>query len=352
VQNRIIVEEATIPDDFEISIKGRYNRENDACCGSERPLAFLLLWMAPMYFVKFNAPRVVVYTDPKAFEQRTLRWLSIREGENSYFLGLLSGLVAGGPAPGQNFFTVEEDNSLLAAGVLTANRSLCMTWATHEVLETLADFMGNARWNIQHIHGPGHVAGYLGYIYAQRTGQRAELGRAERVYQLARNYYALPSEGHLEVATPEDRPLVREWLEGFIEEVNFEMENRTLDGVIDALVAPRVLYFWKSPQPVSMAAWVAPTPHGASINFVYTPPEFRGQGYGKAVSAALGAQMLASGLRYCFILTDVGDPRTNAMYQSIGARTLCEFMRCSIFPKDPVVPNTSGLNVARSMSLQ
>ena len=137
----------------------------------------------------------------------------------------------------------------------------------------------------------------------------AELGRAERVYQLARNYFALPGEGHLEVAVPADRPFVREWVESFIEEVSFEMENRTVDGVVEALIGPRLLYLWKSPQPVSMAAWVAPTPHGAAINFVYTPPEFRGQGYGKAVSDALGSQMLASGLRSCFILTNVHDER-------------------------------------------
>jgi uncharacterized protein len=292
----------------------------------------------------------VAFTDPKAFERRALRWLSIREGENSYFLGLLPGLVASGPIPGLNFFTVEEDNSLLAAGVALASRTLCMTWATHDVLETLADFLGNARWSIQHIHAPGHVAGYLGGLYAQRSGQRAELGRAERVYQLARNYYALPGEGRLGVATPEDRPLVREWVEGFIGEAHLEMEGRTLDGVVDTLVTQRLLYFWKSPQPVSMAAWVAPTPHGAAINFVYTPPEFRGQGYGKAVSAALGSQMLASGLRYCFILTDVNDARTNAMYQSIGARTLCEFTRCSILPRDPVAPPASGLNIVGGMA--
>jgi uncharacterized protein len=308
--------------------------------------------MAPMYFVNFNAPRIVVFDDPRAFERRAMRWLSIREGENSYFLGLLPQLVTGGVVPGQNFFTVEEDNNLVAAGVVMRTRSLCMTWATHEVLETLVDHICKAQWNIQHIHAPGHVAGYLGHLYAQRTGQRSELGRAERVYQLARNYYALPGEGHLVVATPDDRPLAREWIAGFIEEADFELESHSLDSVLDTLISSRVLYFWKSPEPVSMAAWVAPTPHGASINFVYTPPEFRGQGYGKAVSAALGAQMLASGLRYCFILTDVSDPRTNAMYQSIGARTLCEFMRCSILPKSSISTIASGFNVSSSVSLQ
>jgi GNAT superfamily N-acetyltransferase len=300
-----------------------------------------------MYFVQFNAPRVMSFTDPKAFDQRARKWLSIREGENNYFLGLLPEVINRGPKPGLNFFTVEEENMILAAGVCLPRRALCMSWATHEVIDTVVDFMCDAKWQIQHIHGPGHVAGYLGRLYAQRTGQRAELGRAERVYQLARNYYALPSQGHLEVATPDDRPLVREWVQGFIEEAAFEMEGRTLDSVVDALIGPRIVYLWKCPKPVSMAAWVAPTPHGASINFVYTPPECRGQGYGKAVSAALGSQMLASGLRYCFILTDVNDARTNALYQSIGARTLCEFMRCSIHPRD--TETNSPLNALRNV---
>ena len=70
---------------------------------------------------------------------------------------------------------------------------------------------------------------------------------------------------------------------------------------------------------------------------MYTPPEFRGQGYGKAVTAALGAQMLASGLRYCFILTDIDDVRSNAIYQKIGGRTVAEFMRATIQPRHQMV---------------
>jgi predicted GNAT family acetyltransferase len=127
--------------------------------------------------------------------------------------------------------------------------------------------------------------------------------------------------------------LVRQWVQGFMEEAEFETGGHNADDLTTALLTQRTLYLWKSPQPVSMAAWVSPTPNGASINFVYTPPEFRGQGYGKAISSALAGQMLASGLKYCFILTDVHDERTNALYQAIGARTLCEFLRCTITPR-------------------
>jgi len=297
-----------------------------------------------MYFVQFNAPRVVTYTDPRAFDKRVSRWLSIREGENCYFLGMMPEVIGTAGKPGLHMFTVEEDNAIQAAGVILPSQALCMSWATHEVVDLVVDHFCKNNVTLQSVHAPGHVSGYLGRSYAQRTGQRSELGRAERVYQLARNYYALPAQGHLQVAGPADRSLVREWVGAFVEETAFETEGRTVDSMTDILLGQRLLYLWKSPDPVSMAAWVAPTPHGASINFVYTPPEFRGQGYAKAVSAALGAQMLASGLRYCFILTDVNDQRTNALYQSIGARTLCEFMRCTIAPREKQ-PAASGLNI-------
>jgi ribosomal protein S18 acetylase RimI-like enzyme len=302
-----------------------------------------------MYFVQFDAPRVLSYSDPRTFTDRVKKFLSLREGENSYFLGLLPDLVTKGPVANQEFFIVEEDNAIVAAGVVLPNRVMCMTWATHHVIDALVDHYVKNRLPVAQILAPGHVSGYFGRMFAQRTGGRAELGRGERVYQLARNFYA-PSNGHLEVATPADLPLVREWIEEFIREASMEMHDRTVGGLIDSLIARRILYLWKNPNPVSMAAWVAPTPHGASINFVYTPPEFRGQGYAKAVSAALGAQMLASGLRYCFILTDINDVRTNSLYQSIGARTLCEFMRCTITPPE-TPPSSGGLNVVRSLVL-
>jgi uncharacterized protein len=285
-----------------------------------------------MYFVQFNAPQVISYADPKAFERRAKRWLTIREGENIYLLGILQDLVSKGPQPNQAYFTVEEDQAILAAGIL--NRDvLCMTWAPPEVFAVVADHAVNARWVIQHVGAPAHIAYFVAKGYADRTGQRVEIGRGERIYQLSKSKYMLPQQGRLEVAKPEDRAFVKEWARGFIEEANYEMGGRSIDDVVEALVGPRLLYLWKSPQPVSMAGWVSPTPNGASINFVYTPPEYRGQGYGKAVSAALGAQMLASGLKYCFILTDIDDERSNGVYRSIGARTLCEFLRCTISPK-------------------
>ena len=285
-----------------------------------------------MYVVRFSSTRVVEHSDPVSFDLRTKKWLSIREGENAYLIAEIQKLATN-RSPTVRMFTLEEDQNLLAAGALLSGGCVCMTWAGQEQIEALADHAANHGWRIVSVCAPHHVAWSFGKAFAQRTGQLPQFDRSERVYQLTTPTYALPVDGRLEAVTAADKQLARRWIADFVREAHFEAAGLTFDQVTDALVDPRQLYFWKVPHAVAMAAWVAPTPNGASINFVYTPPEFRGKGHAKAVTAALGSQMLASGLKYCFIFTDTDDPCTNHIYQGVGARTICEILRCSIVPQ-------------------
>ena len=47
------------------------------------------------------------------------------------------------------------------------------------------------------------------------------------------------------------------------------------------------MYLWEDGVPVAMAGWGGPTPGGARIGYVYTPPEHRGRGYASACVADL-----------------------------------------------------------------
>jgi len=284
-----------------------------------------------MYFVQFSPARVKVYPDPRLFESRVRRFVSIRETENNYILALMPGLLQG--TVNATPFTVEEDQMLLAVGLFMRNNGgIVHSWAPHDAIEAMVEHAVTSGWPVSQFYGPAHTTYFAGRAYAQRTKQRFELSRTERVYQLTHNTYKLPEDGHLRVAIEADIPLAERWLRGFIAEADYENDGRTLEQMVNEMISQRVLYFWNAPRAVSMAAWVCPTPAGATINYVYTPPELRGRGYAKAVTAALGAQMLASGLKYCSIRTDVDDAQTNAMYQAIGAQSLCEFVRCIIHP--------------------
>ena len=71
--------------------------------------------------------------------------------------------------------------------------------------------------------------------------------------------------------------------------------------VADAVGRGR-LHVWENGEPVSMAAWTGKTPNGVRINFVYTPRELRGKGYGTACVSALTKQQLAAGQRLLLAL--------------------------------------------------
>jgi predicted GNAT family acetyltransferase len=81
---------------------------------------------------------------------------------------------------------------------------------------------------------------------------------------------------------------------------------------------------WEDPQPVSLAGFGGWTPTGVRIGPVYTPPELRRRGYASALTAELSAQLLAGGLRYCFLYTDLANPTSNRIYQAIGYELVCD----------------------------
>jgi predicted GNAT family acetyltransferase len=81
----------------------------------------------------------------------------------------------------------------------------------------------------------------------------------------------------------------------------------------------RVAYVWEDAGEVVAFAGVAgPTPRGIRIGPVYTPPDRRGRGYASNLVAEVSRRQLASGRNFCFLFTDLANPTSNHIYQTIG----------------------------------
>jgi hypothetical protein len=63
------------------------------------------------------------------------------------------------------------------------------------------------------------------------------------------------------------------------------------------------------------------------VNFVYTPPEFRGRGYASNLVAHLSQELLDEGRKFCFLFTDLANPVSNSIYQKIGYRPVSDSER-------------------------
>ena len=84
------------------------------------------------------------------------------------------------------------------------------------------------------------------------------------------------------------------------------------------------LYVWDDGRPVSMAAWTGKTPNGVRINFVYTPREVRGKGYGTACVKALTQRQLEQGNDFCWLYTDLSSNASRNVFKRIGYRPVSD----------------------------
>jgi predicted GNAT family acetyltransferase len=150
---------------------------------------------------------------------------------------------------------------------------------------------------------------------------------AQRIYRLTALRPVEDVSGRGRPATEEDRPLLLEWVRSFVAEAIPEGTpdlgpERTVDARLGESRGGFTI--WEDGGPVSIAGWGGTTPNGVRIGPVYTPPEYRRRGYGRAVTAAVSAERLASGRTFCFLYTDLANPTSNKIYTDIGYEPVCD----------------------------
>ena len=93
-------------------------------------------------------------------------------------------------------------------------------------------------------------------------------------------------------------------------------------GMTDRWLAGRgrALYLWEDGEVASLAGIGSPTPHGVRVGPVYTPPDRRGRGYASALVAGISQAALDAGRTFCFLFTDLANPTSNHIYETIGYR--------------------------------
>jgi len=133
--------------------------------------------------------------------------------------------------------------------------------------------------------------------------------------------------GRYRAATPADA----EWLEArslvFAEEAGLTDRRELIVEGARRRLARGGFRIWEDVAPVAFAGWGSAGAEFARIAPVYTEPRARGRGYATALVAALARELLAGGRRALFLLTDLANPTSNAIYARIGFRPLSDAWR-------------------------
>jgi predicted GNAT family acetyltransferase len=86
--------------------------------------------------------------------------------------------------------------------------------------------------------------------------------------------------------------------------------------------------------PPSVAASETPSAKPSRVQYVYTPPEYRRNGYAEALVRSLTRQMLREGLR-AMLFADLANPTSNGIYRRIGYEAMAEIIRYRFVMANP-----------------
>jgi RimJ/RimL family protein N-acetyltransferase len=162
---------------------------------------------------------------------------------------------------------------------------------------------------------------------------QAALGRLprgvtrERLFRCDRLLAPTPVAGCSRLATARDEALLRLWFAEFEEEALGRPRGPAeVEAAVRQSLEGHRCWLWLdgSGQPVSFAREQAGRCGVARIGPVYTPPSFRGRGYGAAVTAIATRAVLDAG-NVPVLFTDLANPTSNAVYRRLGYRAVEDF---------------------------
>lgn len=263
---------------------------------------------------------VTRYGTADAFLDAAQPLLMTAEAENNLILGIAQGM-ARNPSAAKNMYlaTVAGPSGILACAVHISPFKLVITRANREPIAALARDVFEVIPVLDGVTGPSRSAEDFALAWSRLSGVEPRLDMRLRIHETRKVIDSgLPSvSGHFRVATSADEALLTGWTKVFVSDARIAEPVDAARVVDDAIKRGR-LHLWDDGGPVSMAAWTGKTPSGVRINFVYTPRELRGKGYGTACVKALTQQQLAQGNAFCWLYTDVSSAASPNIFKRIG----------------------------------
>jgi hypothetical protein len=276
------------------------------------------------------------HSSAPAFLERAGEWLLRAEVENNLILGICGGLgvaataapataTAAAPADAPYFATVEEGDNVVACAIRTPPHKAVISRAAPEAVDALVADLADRYPTLPMIFGPEpEIRRFAERWSARRGGAASRRGTEHRLFEIRRvDHPKTKPSGRLRPAEEPDIPTLIAWIEAFTAEAGGV-------GVADPprfareRVAQGTLFVWDDEGVVAMAACMGRTPTGIRITLVYTPPPARRRGYATACVADLTQRLLDQGHAYCCLFTDLANPTSNGIYQTIGYRPILD----------------------------
>ncbi|MEU5032734.1 GNAT family N-acetyltransferase [Streptomyces rubiginosohelvolus] len=204
------------------------------------------------------------------------------------------------------------DGAVAGTLVRTPPHVALLTAVPAEAVEPLVAALGTGP-DLDGVNADRDIAALLA---ARLPGYRTV--QEQRLYRLGALRPPSPApEGRARAATRADRALLVAWVRGFADATG--QSKSSAEWLVDEGTERGSLTLWESGgTPVALAGRTRMLAGTVRVTLVFTPPEFRGRGYGAAVTAESSRAALAEGAAEVLLFTDLANPTSNGVYLRIG----------------------------------
>ncbi|USK26599.1 GNAT family N-acetyltransferase [Bacillus sp. CMF21] len=267
--------------------------------------------------------KLTEYRDRSRFIEIAEPFLLKKEAENNLMLGLIGAFKRTIPAADVYTAAVVEDGEPAITMLMTPPHNLILSFNEDGMTETI--LLETVRALVKKgLHIPGVVGErkwteVFAKIWSIETEGRAEIVMEQKIYRLHEVAQRKRGEGKFILAELAHLPLLTEWMVDFMNYTN-EPPITALQaaGRMKQFIAEKSVFLWMAEgKPVSMAKKSRTTKNGICVSLVYTPDEFRGNGYASSCVAELSEHLLKD-FSFCTLYTDLSNPTSNSIYQKIG----------------------------------
>ena len=135
------------------------------------------------------------------------------------------------------------------------------------------------------------------------------------MFRLTRVIAPRPAAGRLRLPEPRDWPALRAWAPRYERDVNAPLD---VQGFFQEMARRGCLYVWDDGGAKCVLAMSGRTPNARRISAVYTPNEFRRNGYAANAVAAACEIALADDASFCVLFADREPSQPSRVYRRVG----------------------------------
>ncbi len=266
------------------------------------------------------------FEDASLFYQKVKNYLLENEVLHNLLLGVSNSLINNPDKYKIKPYlaAVEQNGNIIAVAMMTIPYNLFLSQVKYlKAIDIITQDLQHKYELLTNVNAPVLESQAFAEKWCSLTGKSYKL-RTLRIFKLEKVELFSQVKGNFRLATENDKELLKSWHDAFCLEALGSIESDS-ESWVERVLQKGTAYLWQDRNPVSMACSTRLTPNGAGISMVYTPTEYRKQGFAGDCVAALSQTLLDKGYKFCFLFTDLSNPTSNKIYQQIGYKPVADW---------------------------